>query len=227
MTIEGAVTSFVISLFASLIAVVVVLWLERFKRDCLTLSIGEGHEIPLKDPAGREQAKWLHVTVSNRNVPKVLAWAFTGDHAFDCRAWITYYHVDGTKVFNREMEGRWSLTIEPEVIERRVDSGSVYFVRNYREGIDLPPGEHTPVDIAVRYANESHCYGWNNESYATNGRNPNWLLPAGRYLVKVHVRSSGINYVRVFMLVNDVPYQGFRLEPCTNYRDVERAIATT
>ncbi len=228
MTCKEWVLSFVLSFIASLFAVIVALWIERFRRAGLSLTIGDTNEIPANDPAGRLRAKWLYVSVSNRNVPGLLSWAFTGDHAFSCRAWITFYHLDGTKYFNREMEGRWALTAEPEVTERRVNGGTVYQIRNYREGIDLPPGEKTPVDVVVKFYDEAECYGWNNDSYATAGRNSNWRIPLGRYLVKVIVRSSGIDYGKVFMLINDVPYQDFRLEPLTNaHKEAEKRIMAT
>ena len=60
------------------------------------------------------------------------------------------------------------------------------------------------LDVVVRFENEPDCYGWNNDSYLFNWRNPNWKLAGKRYLIKVVVTSSGRKCKGVFRLINDV-----------------------
>ena len=75
-------------------------------------------------------------------------------------------------------------------------------------------GQWQLLDVAVRFDNEADCYGWNNDSYLYNWRNPNWKLPRERYLAKVTITSSGQKCIGVFRLVNDVEQLAdFRLDP--------------
>lgn len=79
--------------------------------------------------------------------------------------------------------------------------------------MDVYPGEEEAVDVAVRFDIEPDCYGWNNDAYFYNWRNPNWKISRGRYLVKVVITSSGQKCVQVVRLVNDVDnLNDFRLE---------------
>ena len=86
--------------------------------------------------------------------------------------------------------------------------------------MDVYPGEEEIVDVAVRLDNELDCYGWNDEAYTHNWRNPNWKLPPGRYLVRVVVTSSGHKCIGHFRLINDVDNRAdFRLASATPQDD--------
>lgn len=78
--------------------------------------------------------------------------------------------------------------------------------------IDIPAGEEEDLDLAVRCDDDSECYGFNNESYRYNWRNPHWHLPQGRYRVEVTLRSSGQKIAQHFLLCNDSSLGDFRLE---------------
>ncbi len=73
--------------------------------------------------------------------------------------------------------------------------------------VDIAPGEASELDVAVRFDNESECYGWNMDSYKSTPpwRNPTWRLAAGRYLVRVQVFSGDQSCTGLFRLINDVP----------------------
>lgn len=59
-------------------------------------------------------------------------------------------------------------------------------------------------------------FGWNNESYFHNWRNPDWRLGRDRFLIKVVITSSGQKCVGVFRLINDVDNRkDFRLMDAT------------
>lgn len=81
--------------------------------------------------------------------------------------------------------------------------------------IDIYPGDSGLLDTAVRFDNDAECYGWTNANYSSNPqwRNPDWKIPAGRFLVKVEVVSAGERCDGIFRLVNDVARSDFRLEP--------------
>ncbi|MGC2333431.1 MAG: hypothetical protein WA581_18420 [Candidatus Acidiferrales bacterium] len=138
-----------------------------------------------------------------------------------CRASITFHHLDKQDVFGRAMTGRWSNSREPVAIPIVDSKGAPQFqlIDPDRLGgesrIDVYPGENELLDVAARFDDEEDCYGWNNESYFCRPpwRNQNWQLRRNRYLVKVTITSSGQKCVGTFRLINDVPRSDFRLEP--------------
>ena len=147
--------------------------------------------------------------------------------ALQCRAMISFHHLDGQNVFGRSMEGRWSEGVQPAGFEAtgemvRTD-GEKDRIRlqiidpmrlTLKSRIDVYPGESELLDIAVRLDDDQQCYGWNNETYfcSTPWRNPKWQLERGRYLVQVTVVSSGQKCVSVFRLINDGSRTDFRME---------------
>lgn len=209
---EDLLLSFLINLVAGVVGILLVLWIERQRRPGLTLKIGTPGEIRADDPLRRPRAKWLHVQVHNRNVPPWLAWVYHGEPALACRAWITFHHLDGQRVFDREMGVRWAGSPEPSVesittpdkkVARRLVGANDYF--------DIPPGDHTDLDVVVRINGEQECYGWNNLSYLHDWRQPEWKLGPGRYIAKIRVKTGGREYTASFIVVNDVGYDDFRL----------------
>ncbi len=108
------------------------------------------------------------------------------------------------------MPVRWARSPEP-IANQIVDTNGklqfhiVDFGRAATESrIDVYPGEEEILDVAVRFDDGADCYGWNNDSYLTNWRNPKWKLGRERYLIKVVITSSGQKCVGVFRLINDV-----------------------
>jgi hypothetical protein len=203
--------NFILSLVSGIIGILIVLWIERQRRPSLTLKLGQTGEIKDDDPLKRTPSKWLHVQVHNRNVPKWLAWVYHGEPALSCRAWITFHHLDGQRVFDREMVVRWSGSDEPKVEILNTEKGQAARLIGAQNSFDIPPGEHTDIDIVFRAKSDDDCYGWNNESYLHNWRHPDWHLEKERYIAKVRVKTGGHEYVNAFLIANDVRYEDFRL----------------
>jgi hypothetical protein len=167
----------------------------------------------------------LRLELHNEPLPVLMRWMQRAA-ALYCSSEITFHYLnDGQPVVDQPMTVRWVRSPEP-VASRIVDAANLnetrFFIFDFSKPLvqlrmDVYPGEHELLDVAVRFEGESDCYGWNNESYLHNWRNPLWRLPRGRYLVKVVVSSSGQKCVGVFRLVNDVEQQqGFRLLPATS-----------
>ena len=208
--------NFLINLVAGIVGILIVLWLERQRRPSLTMKIGSIHRLGTEDILGRAQSTWLRATIHNRNVPNWLAWVYRGEPALSCRAWITFHHLDGHRIFDREMNARWTGTDEPKVELFNTDKGTAARLVGVQETFDIPPGESTMLDIVFRASGEDECYGWNNESYLHNWRNPAWCLPRGRYIARIRVKTGGQEYSDAFMVVNDIPYEDFRLDVVNN-----------
>ena len=121
------------------------------------------------------------------------------------------------------MPVRWVGSPEPiaNQIINPADGTVQFVIRDFARAaaesrIDVYPGEEELLDVAIRFDGESECYGWNNDSYLYNWRNPNWRLLRVRCLVKVVITSSGQKCSDVFRLVNNVDsYTNFRLLPAS------------
>ena len=204
--------NFVINLVAGILGIAFVLWIERQRRPDLYMSIGKPASIPPDDRLGRQEATWPHILIHNKKIPRWIGWVCDREPALNCRAWITFHHLDGHRVFDREMSVRWVETEEPFVQLIEGDKGKAAKLINVQNSVDIPPREATAINVAIRIKGEDECYGWNNESYLHNWRHPKWRLEKGRYFVKVRAKTSGREYVDAFLLVSDVPYEDFRID---------------
>jgi hypothetical protein len=211
---------FLINLVAGIVGIIMVLWLERQRRPSLSMKVATPGTIDKLDLLKRNPTTFLKVEIHNKNVPRWLAWVYDGEPALSCAAWITFHRPDGTRVFDREMQGRWSESQDPPPIrEIKTEQGTALQLMKAQDTVDIPPAEFSELDICNRLLGEDVCYGWNNESYLRNWRNTQWILEKGRHLARVRVKSAGREYQDVFMIVNDVPFEEFRLEPAPeNYK---------
>ena len=211
MNTTELVVNFLINLVAGIVGILIVLWIERQRRPRLTITMGQPSQIKEEDPLHRVPSTWLHVQVHNRNVPRWLAWVYHGEPALTCRAWITFHHLDGQRVFDREMKARWAGSDEPKVEIINTQEGQVARLVGAQDSFDIPPGDHTDVDVVFRAKAEKECYGWSNENYLHNWRHPNWKLEKGRFIARVRIKTGGQEYTNAFLIANDVPYSDFRL----------------
>jgi len=80
--------------------------------------------------------------------------------------------------------------------------------------VEIDPDQIETLDIAVKFDDDSECYGWCNDNYFSKPywRNPEWKLNPDRYLVRVVISTAGEKTEKVFRLINDVTRANFRLE---------------
>lgn len=215
---------FLINLLAALVGIFIVLALERQRRPRLVTRIGDVVHPFDNDPAGRKPRRWPHIEVHNAKITRWLAWVYDGDPALACRAWISFHSVsDGRRIFADDMPARWSEAHQPSIVELpTADGGRGYAVQNVQYAIDIPSGECVTIAPATRAKDEEICFGWNNESYLHNFEHPHWRLNAGRYYVRVRVTTGGREFSDAFLLVNDGPYDDFRIDALD--RDSKRKI---
>jgi hypothetical protein len=170
----------------------------------------------MEDP--KRACRNLRLILRNMSLPWLLRF-IQRSAALQCRGEISFHNLDdGQPVFVRTMPVRWVRSPEP-IANQIVDtSGKVQFViHDYTRvstdsRIDVYPGEEEMLDVAVRFAGEPNCFGWNNEAYLHNWRNPNFLLMPGRYIAKVTITSSGRKCIGKFRLINNVEaLKDFRL----------------
>lgn len=203
----------------AIIAIVFAIFVENLRRPKLKFSIAPSEDIQKPQPTGDPITfRSVRVTVTHIGLLRWLRWMLRGP-ASQCRAIVTFHHLDGQNVFGRGMRARWVGT--PEPVLPMMNQGQIVFVLDPHKivadsRVDIFPEESETLDVAVRFDNDTACYGWNNETYNhQDWKNPNWMLPPGRYLVKVSVTSLGQTRADTFRLINDVARTDFRLERAT------------
>ena len=213
----GAVIGTITSILTS---AAVAIFVEYMRRPRLELSV----EVPPLDQSysppthGITQMRSLRLCVFNKPLPRFARWMVRAP-ALECRAAISFHHLDGRNVFGRAMEGRWARSPEPVPLPVVGPGGQHSQILDFTRltlasRIDIYPGQTETLDIVNRPDNDSSCYGWNNEAYfATPAwRNQNWALPTGRYLVTAVISSSGQEFTDYFHLYNDVRRTDCRLD---------------
>ena len=203
-----------------LITILTAVLIEYARMPKLHLSIeGKPCDItyePGKSPA--KDARYLRLVLRNAPLPRMLRW-LQRSAALQCHGKITFHHLDGQRVFDREMTVRWASCPEPLWSQIQDSSGKTHFVivdfvrAAMEPRVDVYPGEEKILDVVVRFDDDEDCYGWNDEAYRHAWRNPDWKLKPGRYLAKAIVTSAGQRCAGIVRIVNDVARSDFRLEP--------------
>jgi hypothetical protein len=201
--------------FGGIITVLTAVGVEYLRRPQLKLALED-------PPLDVDMRRNLRIKLRNKPLPVGARWMQRAA-AIQCRGDITFHHLnDGQDIFGRSMVVRWATSPEPIANQILDPQGAVqFYIRDFARSttdsrIDVYPDEEELLDVAVRFGSETECYGWNNDSYLYNWRNPNWRLPRGRYLVKVVINSSGQKCSGVFRLINDVDSRtDFRLIPAS------------
>lgn len=124
---------------------------------------------------------------------------------------IDFYRLDGTAVFARPMEARWASSPEPtQFAQNGVVHASVLQMLRYR---DIHIRRRETLDVAIKVGDEANCFGFTNTSYASPGwKDPHWLIPQGRYRIKVSIYSGSEAATKTFTLRNDWPRPDFCLQ---------------
>jgi hypothetical protein len=215
-----ALISIVGVVVGGVITILTAILIEKLRAPKLTLSI-ESPTCDMTYPPGKPAgaARYLRLKLSNEPLSPLARWMMRSA-ALQCRAEITFHHVsDGQDIFGHAMSVRWSNSPQPIASQIIDNTGMVrYQILDFGRTlavsrIDVYPGEAQLFDVAARFDDETECYGWNDESYAHNWRNPQWKLPQGRYLVRAVVTSSGQRCVGIFRLLSELSRPEFRLEP--------------
>jgi hypothetical protein len=218
--IIGAIIGAIASIITSGL---VAMFVEFMRRPRLKLSIETPpRDAPRYNPPRNNvsEARFVRVIVHNEQLPGWARWMLRGP-ALQCKAAITFHHHDNEQnVFGEVMNGRWSGSQEPVPLPVIGPAGQQFQILDCTRltlgsQIDIYPGRDEALDIVTRFDNDDPRYGWNNEAYFSTPlwRNPKWVLPSGRYLVKVIINSSGQKFVDHFRLINTGPRATCRLEP--------------
>lgn len=195
---ETIVITFFISLCATILGISIVLLIERFRLPKIEIVVSEDANDDVTYPSGHTMAeqrwKFFRVWVKSKPMPKWLHW-LVRETAENCRAVISIEGVNNqTRI---AYKGRWASTPE---IPNILYAAAVKIT--HPDPVSIRAGEKEVLDIITKYEKDREAYGWNNESYFHNWRNPNCKLEPGQYRVKVTVDTqNGISAAKEITLV--------------------------
>jgi len=130
------------------------------------------------------------ITVQHSKIPWYLSWIIKNrEPALQCKADLSFYNSKDQALFT--MQGRWARTPEISLISPLNQQEKIL----YPDTISIGYHSYEPLDCIVKFDDGKVAYGWNNESYATDGRNPRYKLEIGTY--KVNVKLSGQNFQQI------------------------------
>lgn len=195
-----------ISFVIALLAFSFYLLAEHQKRPRISLRVQDPPSDSFR-PAIQKDARFLHVLVLNE--PLGVPWSFflRRDIAWLATARIAFYHPGARSPVFDPFDGRWSES--PEPFTPAVAEGSQVELRDLSKIVEgrranIPPGQASPLLVALKVDDDSEAYGFATESYwaQKTWRRPEWELEEGSYEVEITVRVGDIEYPRVFSLVN-------------------------
>jgi hypothetical protein len=212
------------AILGTIFSILTTIWIETQRKPKLIMRIAPPSDNHYSEQHPAQFARFLGIFIHNLALSRGLRW-LSRKEAAQTRAYITFYHFDGQKVFSNPMVGRWSGSPEPvppvairgkDIVIEQITLAFDLSVGSTQKR-DIYPGDKAKIDIAARFDKDKECYGWNNEGYFSEPkwRNPKWRLPSGRYLVRVEVSTSGEKTNGLFYLANDVSVDDFRLEQAT------------
>ena len=200
----------------AIIAIAITVWVARLHRPSLRLSIEEPPcDIQYEEGRPARKARYLRLMLLNEPLPWYASWTVRAS-AQQCRAEVAFHELDGGPPIGGPMPARWAGSPQPIPLPIVNSKGLIEFQlldigrMTSESRIDVYPGDREQLDVAARFDDEQDCYGWNNEAYSHNWRNPRWRLLRKDYLVKVVVTSSGHKCVGLYRLLNSAD---FRLQP--------------
>jgi hypothetical protein len=205
-----------------IISILITIWVEWLRKPRLEFAISANLDLDLGSKSPAQQGQFPLLVLHNKSLPKLLRW-LQRNAAMQCRGLISFYHLDGQKIFAHPMLMRWSASPEPLPMQgflydgAKVKKMEIFDLSKYslEEYTDVYPGESPTIDIAAKFDDDKECFGWNNEAYFSKPkwRNPSYKLDEGVYLIKVEVISSGEKCMKLFRLINEGTRKDFRIEP--------------
>lgn len=174
----------------AIIGSIIALRLAKYQNPSLEISAGEFANSDNRYPSNHifpgQRWKFFRVSVKNKPIPKFLSWLLDRETAQEISARITIEEL------GRTYKGRWAGTLELPYASQL----DIARLANFPEPVTLIAGEIEHLDIFTKNENDNEAYGWNNESYLHNWRNPNYLMTPGDYRIIVQVTTVTGNQKR-------------------------------
>lgn len=197
--------NFSISLIASLVAVLIALWVERIRLPKLIITAsGNANDINLYPPGHQHPGRWkfIRLQVTNKKMRGIFSWIprYT---AINCRAALVFYNANNNVLFS--MKGRWAST--PELAFMSPQDKYVKLIVPDTVSLTQSSNPET-LDVIAQHAPDNIAYGWNNEVYlGPTWKNPRCRLPEGQYKLEVTIiAENGVEAKKTFRCLIDANY---------------------
>lgn len=191
------IENFLISFAASLVAVVVVLWLERQRRARLHFMTLPLTAIPDGDLA-RQQCSWPQLELQNLACPEWIDWVYTREPALSCRVHVAFFRPCGEPIFGREMAARWSSSIEPRLEERTVGGVALAYLRDSVPAADIHSNHAESIHPIIIFPRPLEIFGWTNESYAYGWKHPDWQIRERHFVIRLRATTADREFIACF-----------------------------
>lgn len=189
--------AFIISLSASIVAIMLTLFIEKKrlpKLDILAIETANSDNIYSSGQHVNERWKFFRVKVINKRFPKIFSW-IPRQTAENCRAKIEIHKINPKKT-GFSFQGRWASTPELPHIQ------DAFVKLQHPEPVTIPIGFDEKLDIITKAQKDDCAYGWNNEAYFNNWRTQKYKLEVGNYKVKIAITTqNGVSFTKIFKLV--------------------------
>lgn len=188
----------ILSVATTFLGVLLALWIDRMRMPAVEIDVTEEAHSDNTYPANSFNAgqrwKFFRVAVINHKMPFLLKW-LVRQTAENCRAILNIKGIDNQTSFS--FKGRWSSTPELPFLKDNA------ILRLFEpDPVTILAGEREFLDVIAKYEHDKEAYGWNNESYYHNWRNPNYKLERGKYKVKITINTqNGTSVTKIFFLV--------------------------
>ena len=205
----------------AILSIITTLLVEYFRVPKFSLKIEKDAQL---NKYGEEKparvAKFLRVQLWNKSknwfeslVNKLIPLS----QAANCHGAIQFFHYeDGSPLLEKPMKLRWAGT-EP-ALRLQVRNDQIKQVIDIEEPSEsywrvCYPNRVETIDVVARVDQDEDAYGWTTDSMQGEvaWRKPKYLLPRGRYFIRVQIFSDNRSIQKYFKLENTSGIENFRL----------------
>lgn len=203
--------NFLISFAASVVAIGVVLYIERQRRPRLQFRVLPNTIMPPGDAMGRPECSWLQIEVTNSPCARWIAWVYTREPALSSRAFISFHCTCGKRLLPDEMQARWSGAVQPWPEVLTVNGVQAAFLRDDVRSIDIHANQPESIHPVIVFPQPFKPFGWTNESYLHGWRHPKWAIPQNEFVLRLRITTADRDFIACFKVDISDGYGALRM----------------
>src|SRR5882724_2853293 len=189
--------NFLIGFASNLLAVLVVLWIERQRRASIKFRILSPTVVP-SGVANRIPCTWVQLEILNLPSWEWIRSVYTCEPALSCRAYIGFFRPCGEAIIPREMPARWSSSVEPRLETTEVGGKTFAYLRDSIATVDVHSNHPENIHPVVIFPEPLEVFGWTNESYAYGWKHPDWRIQEKLFVIRLRVTTADREFLACF-----------------------------
>ncbi len=188
----------ILSIATTFFGILLALWFDRMRMPAIEILVTEeAHsDNTYQNSSSHSGQRWkfFRVAVVNQRMPFLLTW-LVRQTAENCRAMINISGVDNKT--HLSFKGRWASTPELPFLKDNA------ILRLFEpDPVTILAGNQEFLDVITKYEKDKEAYGWNNESYVYDWKNPSHKLERGKYKITITVNTqNGVSSTKSFSLI--------------------------